>query len=361
MDVLEAPSVEEVELSTFGPGYGECILIQIPGGDWLIVDSCIDKSSKKPAALEYLSKIGIDFDRVKLIVATHWHDDHIRGLSETVKSCYNAELCFSSSLANREFIQLASTVSGNSLVTDGSGIDEFNNSLTEIIYRNKRPIFASEGMLIWRNSTCEVHALSPSHYSRLQVMAGYKDLLPKRDEPKKAIVASVANINEIAVVLMVKIGDFSILLGSDLEESGSIQTGWSAIVSSSTRPQEKASIFKIPHHGSQNGHSDAVWKQLLNANPLAVCTPYNKKIILPQKTDVDRIQKYTENAHITSKLRARGLSSKNDSTVQKTIKESGIKFKSPPLVTGHVRCRWNGTDLLVDHFNGAGYLKEHLT
>jgi hypothetical protein len=53
------------------------------------------------------------------------------------------------------------------------------------------------------------------------------------------------------------IGDIALLLGADLEETGEEDTGWSVIVASTERPHGKASIFKIPHHGSETAHHDA--------------------------------------------------------------------------------------------------------
>ena len=37
----------------------------------------------RPVASEYLEYIGVETDAVVLIVATHWHDDHISGLAAT--------------------------------------------------------------------------------------------------------------------------------------------------------------------------------------------------------------------------------------------------------------------------------------
>ncbi len=355
------PNPDEIEISLFGPGKGESILIHIPGGDWILVDSCIDRATKKPAALEYFEKIGVNpSDSIKLIVASHWHDDHIRGLAQTVKASKQAELCFSSALQCNEFLQLSSTISGQAVINESSGIDEFHNSLLEIINRGKAPIFASEGSLVWKNDNCEIYALAPSNYAQLQALGSYQELLPKHLEPKKCLVPSIPTINHIAVVLLVKIQDITILLGADLEETKSPLSGWSAIVSSTTRPAQKASVFKIPHHGSQNAHSDDVWSQLLDKNALSLCTPFNGKVVLPRKSDVERIYNYTDNAHISSTIKERELSSKADTTVQKTIRESGIKMRPAPLETGHIRCRWRDSTLDVEHFNGANLLSKHL-
>ena len=55
-------------------------------GEWLLFDSCINPSDNKPAGLSYLEAIGVSVeDSVKLVVATHWDDDHIAGLARVVE------------------------------------------------------------------------------------------------------------------------------------------------------------------------------------------------------------------------------------------------------------------------------------
>lgn len=361
MTSIDRPDLDEIEVTLFGPGYGESILIHIPGGEWIIVDSCIDGESKSPAALRYLNQIGVDVSRqVKLIVASHWHDDHMRGLSQTLRACSSSELCISGSLSCKEFVQLSSTISGQSRISGYSGIDELHESICEILNRGKRPILAGEGKLVWRNANCDIHALSPSDYTHLQVAREYQALLPKRLEPKKWLVPTNPNINHIAVVLLVNINGVSILLGSDLEESSLPHTGWSAIVASPTRPRNLASVFKIPHHGSENAHSNDVWLHMLEKNALSLCTPYNRKVTLPKSEDVERIYRFTDRAHISSTIRDKNLSSKRDSMVVKTIRESGIIIKSAPLKTGFIKCRWKNEIINIVHYNGANELKRHL-
>ena len=100
------PKDSEFELSLFGPGYGECIVLHIGGGKWVIVDSFCGSNST-PRAIRYLEEVGVNpKESVCLIVATHWHDDHIRGMADLVKTCRKANFCCSSALLKKEFLAL---------------------------------------------------------------------------------------------------------------------------------------------------------------------------------------------------------------------------------------------------------------
>src|SRR5438876_12006346 len=77
------PREDEIEVSLFGPGFGESVVIHVGGNDWVIVDSCKNPDTKRAVALDYLEAIGVNVaSDVKLIVASHWHDDHIDSLSQ---------------------------------------------------------------------------------------------------------------------------------------------------------------------------------------------------------------------------------------------------------------------------------------
>ena len=93
------PEPNEIEVSVFGPGYGEAILIHCGENQWIEIDSCIDVDTKQPATLQYFSQLGIEpASALKLIVASHWHDDHIRGLGEVFKSAPSALFACSMSI-----------------------------------------------------------------------------------------------------------------------------------------------------------------------------------------------------------------------------------------------------------------------
>jgi glyoxylase-like metal-dependent hydrolase (beta-lactamase superfamily II) len=101
-----APNADEVALSVIGPGYGEALAVHLGNGSWMLVDSCIAEGEALPPSLTYLDDLGVDPSAVALVVATHWHDDHIRGLSTLVDECKRARFYCSAAFRNRALLTL---------------------------------------------------------------------------------------------------------------------------------------------------------------------------------------------------------------------------------------------------------------
>ncbi len=82
---LPASHIAEVSLIGTGGGYGESSVIHVGNNEWIVIDSCINPNTFQCLPLEYLRKIGVDVKtQVKSIVCTHWHNDHIQGMSQLV-------------------------------------------------------------------------------------------------------------------------------------------------------------------------------------------------------------------------------------------------------------------------------------
>ncbi len=365
------PAPDEVEISLFGPGYGECVLIHPGDGHWIVVDSCIDPKTFKPIALDYLASIGVNAAiAVKQVIATHWHDDHVRGLGEVFKACKNADFVCSDAISNKEFCEIVMLYGHKIMTETPSGVDEFRDVLDEMALRAREsgrkrvtPVFAVSDKCLWRapleivGGECSIYSLSPSDTALVMSRLDIANLIPKIKEPKRSILPF--STNHAAVVLWVSVGQLHALLGADLEEIGDEQTGWSVILSSSTRPRVKASAFKIPHHGSKNAHHPDVWRNLLEGQPVAFLSPYKLgSNILPTTEDVTRICSLTNLAYTTADP-TRGKSIKRDKTIEKMIKQSGRVLKQMYTQCGHVRLRARqGCSWKVDLFDGAKPLCE---
>lgn len=120
---MSAPAPDQLEVSLFGPGYGECTLIHIGSGKWIIVDSC--SQSSVPVALKYLREIGVDArSSVVSIVVTHWHDDHVRGISKLIEECPTADVVLPAAMSGREFIEMVHVRDSIQLTNVSTGVGE---------------------------------------------------------------------------------------------------------------------------------------------------------------------------------------------------------------------------------------------
>lgn len=303
--LTDPPAADEFEVSLFGPGVGECIACHLGGGDWIIVDSCIDRTTGNPVVLDYLRRLGLRPETaVRMVVVSHWHDDHIRGASHVVKAAPDAEVVFSAALRSKEFFKVVGARSYTG--TTGTDTDEMSEILAELKRRGsgriegRGPKWAIESQrLFFREGgtgrhQAEVFALSPAPASLTLAAKEFAKHVPLLGETKRRVVSQ--SPNEVAVVLWIEVSGVCALLGSDLEETGSEAGGWKAILASTTRPQGKAEIFKVPHHGSATSHNSTVWTQMLLGPPIAILTPYLRGKALPAQDDVQRLIGLTPSA-----------------------------------------------------------------
>jgi hypothetical protein len=354
---LQPPQPDEVEVSLFGPSYGECVLIHVGCGDWMIVDSCVDQRTKEQPALRYLEELGVDSPAaVKLIVATHWHDDHIQGMSRLVAECVSAQFCCSLALRNNEFLVLVGKVGAHQSLRS-PGVREFFHILERLKVRAiGSPIvppitWSLSDKLLWRRveaNRCPqatVTALSPSDASVTMALNHIGDLIPRTGTRRKPIAAR--RPNHTAVVIQVEVGEQSILLGADLEETGHPRTGWEVIVDSTTRPQVPSSVFKVPHHGSKNADQPRVWSEMLTKQPVAVLAPFRRGQKLPTEEDRKRICGYTPQAFWTASTKELKPVAHNR-VAEKIIRDTVKSIHELEGQVGHIRLR-----RLADDKNGG--------
>lgn len=349
---LDPPSPEEIEVSVFGPGYGEAIALHIGDGKWILVDSCIEPDSKLPASLHYLRSLNVDVNSaVKLVVATHWHDDHIKGISTILSECMSAMVSISGALHTEEFLTLP-ILYDEPETRRNSGLNEFIQVLrivNEHKERGKRlhaPKLAFADKIILRDTIhpdlgaveVKVFSLSPSDTAVLRATLAFAEL-QKKLEPRKRVAPIPPNHS--SVVLWVEVGHHKILLGSDLETTADPETGWSVIVNGSMAISEKANLFKIPHHGSENAHYQDVWSKLLSTDPFAALTPFRRGgQTLPTEKDVARICRLTSRACTTTPPRRRQQKWRQG-IVRDFVKEMTLDIRDVHSGWGQVRFRNN--------------------
>ena len=304
----DPPAIDEAEISLFGPGRGECIVIHIGNNRWIVVDSCTDIRSKEPIAFDYFGSLCLEPRNViESLIITHWHDDHIRGADEIVKNCANSKIYISHVLFSEHFQKFADIVAKRSLA-QAPGTSVFDSIFTELRsrknagrYQLDQLSFVNEGYRILNEPTIEIQALSPSQAALQKSITEIKDKLGLVGKTKRKAVA--ADINETSVVLWVRIGSVIILLGADLEYGENQGLGWQAVVTSVNRPDGLAHIVKVPHHGSLGAYHPGMWNNLTINNVASIVTPFSgMRKALPTPEGINAIKNHTNNLYCTTRI-----------------------------------------------------------
>jgi hypothetical protein len=357
-----APDPDQIEVSVIGPGTGETILVHLTHGDWLIVDSCDAPGTSPNAALAYLDEIGVDPSlAVKLIVASHWHDDHVRGLSALVQACASAKFACSVALGGDEALALLAAYSGQPPKAS-RGTSEFWDVLAHLSSTGRSVRYATAfGLLLRRAASGKspevtVTSVSPSDAAVAKAIDRLVQAQPKNGELRTFLPWPNPNFN--SVVLSVRVGDVELLLGADLELTDEA-SGWEAILQDDRRSDSRAELFKVPHHGSEGAHHASVWTEMLMPEPIAMMTPFRKgSVSLPTPRGVRLICSNTSLGFISSDSRSpRAIS--RDRAVDRTLGEAGISVRPRARDLGHIRGRrrLGATDgWTVDAFLGAAPL-----
>jgi len=360
------PANNELELSLFGPGVGECLVVHLGNGDWMVVDSCRNKSTGNPIALDYLTEIGVDVARqVKVVLVTHWHDDHIKGVADLFKAAASATFVYPEALSSDQFLRLVASGTNRHFIQQESGVSEFGAVLSELSRRRKEGlagrnhIRAKSNTCVYRNNSAsfpiEVHALSPSEKSCELALAAFAKSLPEVGESIGKV--RPPNPNEVSIVLLVVTPIVSYLLGGDLERAFDNERGWLAILDSEVRPKSRSDVFKVSHHGSTNGDDARIWTELLVETPYALITPYGRgSKPLPSAEDVERVKRRTDHAYCTqwpiSSKRVR-----RDTAVEKGIRETALNWRTSQRTPGQIRLRHSATLTIAQISLGGGARK----
>jgi len=329
------PAPDEVEFSAFGPGYGECLLIHVGGGEWVVVDSCVggDRPPYLPV-LTYLERLGVDAaEAVKLVVATHWHDDHVRGMGELVRACRGAVFALSDALKPDE-VQGLLGLPPSPAERFPSGLEELTRAWTAVKGRRAHGKWALQERELYGRAPsadlpvrCRVHVLAPSDAAVTRAREEMRPLLEAAAVDVNG-VAGYARVkrpdrNAGAVVLCVDVVDETtgvctcLLLGADLEEVRG--KGWTGVLQVWGARGKDAEVLRVPHHGSKNAHHADVWGSMLTSEPHAVVCPYvNGDVQLPTDEDRLRLCGLTPNVHATA-LGGR-----------ETLRRAGKKLDRPP-------------------------------
>lgn len=309
-----------------GGGYGESVILNLGNGDWVVVDSCKNPKTGECLPINFLNDRSVSLEQVKLIICTHWHDDHIGGISMLLEDCPNAVFCFARANDIKKFLQFVKLdYQKVNTSTSNSSTEEFNKCLDILSTTGRVAKDAICDRLLYSSNyadkTVEIYSLSPSDKSCQLFDDEISRLITEYGPPNKKL--PFISPNDRSVVLLVKVDEQVIILGADLEVNIDENLGWEDILSNSqvVKSSNKSSYFKIPHHGSENGYHEGIWNILLLQKPVATLTPWNRNSKLPQEDMVNKYSSLTYKLFITSPIVVGSKPKSRDHKITKTIKQ----------------------------------------
>jgi hypothetical protein len=339
----KAPQADEVEVSLLGPGTGEAVVLHLGDNDWVVVDSCIHRDTRENAVVEYLDLLGVEPGDVRVLIASHAHDDHITDFATLVETYPDALVACSMATTSEEFFALLEQ-DVHFLELRHSVYKEFNRIFD--LMRERRNgsrgytyTWAIETRELWRRPgtsavpAASVRALSPSDvavtrskeaFASLAAAAGETPTIPQHDP------------NELAVAAWIEVGSRRILLGSDLKK-GPAGCGWGRVVTAALTNGERASVYKVAHHGDPRADHPGVWADLLEPKPTAIVAPYRPSH-RPRAEDLLRLCNRTDETYVTAHPGFR-LTKGVTRSAAASLSDLAFDVRETDRHAGHVRLR----------------------
>jgi beta-lactamase superfamily II metal-dependent hydrolase len=289
-DLLNRP-IGSLTIYVLGPGVGESIVLLMPDGRVVVVDSCERAGINLPALL--LTRLGIT--QIDLLVVTHPDLDHVKGLTEILDGFNPARVWRYPFALLREILATLTKAPESSdyarhveAVRGYAALDDhlMRTGLVEEVTYGRT--WAPPG------SPYNVHALAPTSYDTNRARNRVRGLIERRrrrwllsDQAKTWLSAGtpLGDLpNMVSLGLAIEWGARRIVLAGDIENGdGGPYSGWSGVLEHLDRPDDQrgrlvddVDLIKVAHHGSSGAFSAVAWKRhARSAKTIGVVTTYS--------------------------------------------------------------------------------------
>lgn len=293
------PKPEELTITVIGgAGLGESVVIHIGDGHWIIIDSYV--SNKQSLAYIYLTSIDANLDNVEMIICSHWHSDHVKGMYQLLTSCKNAMFYVPSVSGSRYYPEFfAGNIKEIEISEEGERtvMEEFHSCMKYAYDNSILDYLERDKTLIKRDiygQCLEIAAISPAKDLRNKF---HKMFATKKDGKYKEYGIE-PNMCSSAILISVN-NELHLLLGADLECNraeddkdfdGCLSRcsergirGWCNTFMESQNHNfvNKYSYVKIAHHSSETGYCPKLWNEKVTDDVIGVTTVFNANL-LPQ-------------------------------------------------------------------------------
>ena len=337
------PTANELEITLIGAGAdsGESVVVHLANGKWMIIDSC--KSGGEVLPLYYLRKKEVDLKNVSYVICTHWHTDHIEGLSEVIGECPNAILAIPGFFNKdkvfealfKDYVNRRSPIV-KEMVDSLKIIKGRTGELKQPIYLGPRDEVTDETI---EGVKVEVRSFSPADHAKEL----YDKMLAESTLQKVATSDLEPNMCSSVLDITTDNHSLSVLLGADLESNrkdernldckalceDNIQLGWCNVIKCCKKYEErdKYNYIKAAHHSSINGYCPALMDTKVDKEQTYITTTAFENaagVRLPEELMLRQYKSICDNYYITAS-HPKPLNVKDDDTEIEGMKSKGVQ------------------------------------
>ncbi len=299
-----------------GPGYGESIVIELPGGEVGVIDS-FGTHYTGPPSLDFVRANYPGLAKLKFVAVTHPHADHCMGLSRFFDEYDVEEFWFFHSFVRSASMDLFKAMFENGTrdaveqaldLPVGSvslEILRLHKAVNERKKGIKRRCLMTDKVAQLCGGAVMARFLTPNDASQWRYNESLNTAVGSLliDGPKLNPDWDQSGLphNQASGAILLEYGQTRILLMADAEEDL-----WSDLIAEKgDNPLPKIHYIKGAHHGSANGYHAKIYACACDKNTVLVITPFNRhRYPLPSADGMALIRPHVKEVYCTNSAEA---------------------------------------------------------
>jgi beta-lactamase superfamily II metal-dependent hydrolase len=299
-----------------GPGFGESIIVELPGGEVGVIDSFTSRHTGPPT-LEFLHANYPDLTSLKFVAQTHPHADHCMGMFRYFEK-YSVEefwvfhsfvlhtcMGFFKAMHDKgthDAVEKALDLPPGSVWMDALRLKK---SLKQQMKTVKKRFLRSDSSVDMCGGKVTARFLTPNDAAiwRYNEILGTAVASLMKDGPTLNPGWDPISLphNQASGAILFEYGQTRILLMADAEDDL-----WGELINEKgDSPLPRANFIKGSHHGSANGFNAKIYDCAADGDTVLVITPFNRhRNPLPTAEGVGSLRQHVKEVYCTNSVEA---------------------------------------------------------